>query len=151
MARPPKRRASSNVNAKHPQTTAKPTYAPDREPSLKERLTLPKRFHKAGEWPVNKILAERGGRYQIEWESHPKTGEVWKPVWVRNAFIRLWKYKLTCDRNLKQKSVTISLRSGRKRSRNHKTRSTHLLKRPVSRSAVGWKRKRKKANLKDGG
>ena len=87
MARPPPRRASSNVNAKHLQTTAKPTYT-TREPSLKERLTLPKRFHDPNTWPVTKILDERGaGRqleYKIEWESHPKTREVYKPDWVRD-------------------------------------------------------------------
>ncbi len=153
MARPPPRRASSNVNAKHLQTTAQPKYA-TREPSLKEKLTLPKRFHDPDSWPVNKILDERrGGRqieYQIEWESHPKTGEVWEPNWVCDTLIMV-RLVLTCHSCLKPKSVTSLLRPGRERStesKNHKTQTIHHLKSPVSRSAVESKR-RWKVNPKD--
>jgi hypothetical protein len=81
MARPSKRRTSSTLNAKHRMSTAKSVYSTV-EPTLEEKLLLPERFRKADEWPVTDIIAERAGKYLVEWEAHPDTGAVWKPEWV---------------------------------------------------------------------
>ena len=81
MARPPKRRASITLHAKHRMSTVKPVYSIV-EPTLEEKQLLPERFRKADEWPVDEIIDERAGKYLVEWEAHPNTGAIWKPEWV---------------------------------------------------------------------
>jgi hypothetical protein len=81
MARPAKRRASDTLNVKRRMSTAKPVYSTT-EPTLEEKLLLPERFRKADEWPVTEIVDEKAGKYLVEWEPHPNTGDVWKPEWV---------------------------------------------------------------------
>ena len=81
MARPAKHRASDTLNVKRRMSTAKPVYSTT-EPTLEEKLLLPERFRKADEWPVTEIVAEKAGKYLVEWEPHPNTGAVWKPEWV---------------------------------------------------------------------
>jgi hypothetical protein len=81
MARPAKPRASDTLNVKRRMSTAKPVYSTT-EPTLEEKLLLPERFRKADEWPVTEIVAEKAGKYLVEWEPHPNTGAVWKPEWV---------------------------------------------------------------------
>lgn len=53
-----------------------------------EQQRLPKRFREEeGVWPAVSILDERGSgaktEYLLEWESHPETGEIFEPTWVR--------------------------------------------------------------------
>jgi hypothetical protein len=81
MARPAIPRASDTLNVKRRMSTAKPVYSTT-EPTLEEKLLLPERFRKADEWPVNEVVAEKAGKYLVEWEPHPNTGAVWKPEWV---------------------------------------------------------------------
>jgi hypothetical protein len=85
MARSSKHRASKD--ARH-QISTKTVYSTV-EPTLEEKLLLPRRFRKADEWPVTKIIAERAGKYLVEWEPHPTTGALWKPEWVRGFHLGL--------------------------------------------------------------
>lgn len=87
MARPAKPRASDTLNVKRRMSTAKPVYSTT-EPTLEEKLLLPERFRKADEWPVTEIVAEKAGKYLVEWEPHPNTGAVWKPEWVCGLHLR---------------------------------------------------------------
>lgn len=82
----------------------KPTYS-TRLISEAEQLTLPERFHLGKDvWPALAILKERKRRgkveYQLEWESHPLTGEVWEPTWegksnVGDDLIDVWERSKT--------------------------------------------------------
>jgi hypothetical protein len=87
--------SSSRRRKVHPATV----YAAEREISLRERQTLPKKFQDPEYWPVDKILEERGRRYLVEWKEHPRTGEIWKPQWVREVEYRAITYNLTAGRS----------------------------------------------------
>jgi hypothetical protein len=79
-------------------STAKPVYSTV-EPTLEEKQLLPERFRKADEWPVTDIIAEKAGKYLVEWEPHPNTGAVWKPEWVCGLYLQnAWATGLTLYR-----------------------------------------------------
>jgi hypothetical protein len=104
MARPAKHRASDTLNVKRRMSTAKPVYSTT-EPTLEEKLLLPERFRKADEWPVTEIVAEKAGKYLVEWEPHPNTGAVWKPEWVCGLHSELCAPRSDC---VQRKAADVS-------------------------------------------
>jgi hypothetical protein len=84
---------------------AKPVYSTV-EPTIEEKQLLPERFRKADEWPVTEIIAERAGKYLVEWEPHPNTGAVWKPEWVCGLHSGMQRRSLTLYREKRPKSAT---------------------------------------------
>ena len=125
MARPAKRRASDTLNVKRRMSTAKPVYSTT-EPTLEEKLLLPERFRKADEWPVTEIVAEKAGKYLVEWEPHPNTGAVWKPEWVCSLHSELCAPRSDCvQRKAADVSDDLIARwKERKRKEKHRLRKS---------------------------
>ena len=86
MARPPKRKATSDLYRKHSGAAAGTIYS-TREPTVEEKLTLPEEFQDPETWPVERILKENRTKYCVDWKAHPNTGEIWRPSWVSSLHL----------------------------------------------------------------
>lgn len=104
MMKKPARKTPSTVqykSTKRKRSAGAPAKYSKRDIDWEEQQELGGQFVEVGEgsWPVSKILKERiTGReteYYIEWRQHPRTGERFRPEWVRYTQLALRYILLT--------------------------------------------------------
>lgn len=86
-----KRKKSSDTPTSSDPPTTTVVYSTRTVVPWKEQRALPEKFWRVGRgnWPVLRINDERivgkKKEYLVEWESHPNTGEIFQPTWVRTT------------------------------------------------------------------